>query len=131
MDIEKILAEIEASPRSANVRTVFGEPIQVGDRTIIPVARVGGSFGLGFGRGTRPTAPGAEGAGAESGQGGGGGAMVSARPIAVVEISPDKVRVRPILDVTRIALGGLLLVAWNVFWITLTIRALGHRRARQ
>lgn len=57
--------------------------------------------------------------------------MMSARPIAVVEISPDKVRVKPILDVTRIALGGMLLVAWNVFWITLTIRALGRHRAHR
>lgn len=128
MDVEKLLAQIEATPASASTKTVFGEPMHVGDRTIVPVARVGGSFGLGFGRGTRP-APG-EGAGEAQGSGGGGGATMSARPVAVIEISPDKVRVKPIVDVTRIVTGAMLLVAWNVFWITLTVRAVQGRRHR-
>jgi uncharacterized spore protein YtfJ len=130
MDVERILAQIEATPTSASVKTVFGEPIKVGDWTIVPVARVSASFGLGFGRGIRPGAPPSEAAGAEGGIGGGGGGKMSVRPVAVIEIAPDRVRVKPIVDVTRIVLAGIFLVAWNVFWITLTMRAVRGRRSR-
>ena len=130
MDVERILAQIEATPTSASVKTVFGEPIKVGDRTIVPVARVGASFGLGFGRGIRPGALAGEAAGPEGGIGGGGGGMMSARPVAVIEISPDKVGVKPIVDVTRIVLAAIFLAAWNVFWITLTVRAVRGWRPR-
>jgi hypothetical protein len=50
--------------------------------------------------------------------------------VAVIEIAPDRVRVKPIVDVTRIVLAGIFLVAWNVFWITLTMRAVRGRRSR-
>jgi uncharacterized spore protein YtfJ len=123
MDVEKILTQIEATPSLASARMAFGEPIQAGERVVIPVARVGGWFGLGFGRGMRPAAPSAEGAVEASGAGGGGGAVLAARPVAVIELTPDRVQVRPIVDVTRIALGGILLVAWNAFWLTRAFRA--------
>src|SRR5579884_749973 len=126
MDVEKLLAQIEATPTSASVRTVFGEPIQVGERTIIPVAKIGGAFGLGFGRGQRRPEQVGE-AAAEQGVGGGGGGRVSARPLAVVEITPEKVRV---VDTTRLATLGILLTAWNVFWIGFTIRAVQSRRRK-
>jgi len=129
MDVEKLLAQIEATPTSASTRSVFGEPIRVGDRTIIPVARVGGMFGLRFGRGTRPPEHAGE-AGAEQGAGGGGGGQVSVRPLAVIEITSEKVRVVPIVDTTRLAIMGMLLAAWNVFWIGFTIRAVQRFRRR-
>lgn len=120
MDAEKLLAQIESTPISASTRTVFGEPIKVGERTLIPVARIGGGFGLGFGGGK--SKPKEESGEASSGQGGGGGGKVSARPIAVIDATAEKVRVIPIVDVTRLIRAGMLLAAWNVFWITLTIR---------
>ncbi|HEY8478038.1 MAG TPA: spore germination protein GerW family protein [Chloroflexota bacterium] len=127
MEVERLVAAIEALPQSASVRAVFGEPIRVGERVVVPVARVGGGFGVGFGEGERP--PEGERA-APRGRGGGGGGRVTARPVAVIEITPEAVHVRPIVDATRLALAGMLLVAWNVFWVTLTIRALRARKGR-
>jgi len=128
MDVEKLLSQIETTPTSASARMVFGEPIKVGDRTIVPVARVGGGFGLGFG-GKRTLPETGEAAAEQASRGGGGGGRLSARPVAVIEVSPEKVRVKPIVDVTRIVLSGMLLAAWSVFWITSTIKAV-HRSRR-
>lgn len=61
----------------ATVRRVFGEPITVGERTVIPVARVGYGFGAGMG-----------GSGDE-GEDGGGGGGAGASPAGVVELTPD------------------------------------------
>jgi uncharacterized spore protein YtfJ len=65
----------------------FGTPQVVGDRTIIPVARVTYGFGGGSGAENAP----------QVGSGAGGGLAV--RPFAVVEVSQEKVRVVPIVDV--------------------------------
>jgi uncharacterized spore protein YtfJ len=105
------------------VRTVFGEPLQVDGRTIIPVAKV--QYGLGFGLGRGAKEKGKE----ESGEGGGGGAGVSVRPVAILEISGQETKVRPVVDLTRLVLAGMLLAAWNVLWITYTIRRVAGKRA--
>jgi uncharacterized spore protein YtfJ len=96
---------------AARAESTVGTPRQVGDRTVIPLAEVyyGGGFGLGGG--SAPQA--AEG----SGQGGGGGFGGRVRPVAVVDVGPDGVRVRPVLDLTAIGLAlvsvGLAAVAAN------------------
>jgi uncharacterized spore protein YtfJ len=70
---------------SASVRTVYGEPVVAGDKTIVPVACIAYGFGGGGGtRGGREGQPGDE--------GGGGGGGVSARPVGVVEITPAGTR---------------------------------------
>jgi uncharacterized spore protein YtfJ len=140
--IETMLSRIGDVQDRATVKTVFGEPYQIDGRTIIPIARVSYGFGFGGGRATgnepdatEPAAAGgrpessrraaqarANGAGAGSGSGGGGGAGVSVRPVAVLEISGADTKVRPIVDVTRLVVAGMLLAAWNVFWITYTVR---------
>lgn len=38
-------------------------------------------------------------------------------------------RIRPIVDVARVALAGMLLAAWNVFWITYTVRKAARSRS--
>jgi len=120
MTIEQLLKQIEAAPASAHVRSVFGEAMRVGDRTVIPVARVRGAFGMGFGEGKEE-----EGAEKESGQGGGGGGWFSARPVAVVEMTADRVRVLPVVDLTRIVLMSILIGGWSIFWCA---RAMGRRQ---
>jgi hypothetical protein len=42
--------------------------------------------------------------------------------VAVLEIGGSETKVRPIIDVTRLAVAGMLLVGWSVFWITYTAR---------
>ena len=61
---------------------------------------------------------------------GGIGGKLRVRPLAVLEIGPTGTHVRPIRDITKIILGVLVLVGWNVFWVTRTIRAVhgDHRR---
>ena len=74
----------------AGVRAVFGEPVQQGGVTVIPVARVRWGFGGGGGRSeAAPDGP-------ASGSGGGGG--VAADPIGYVEIGSDGATFRPIRE---------------------------------
>jgi len=120
------LERIDEMLRKMNANAVFGEPFKEGDVTVIPVASVGYGFGYGSGSGRMTAAmPGAaEAAGAPgegSGQGGGGGGM--ARPVGYLRISPDGVVYEPIMDNSRISMFGIAMIMWNVFWITMTIRA--------
>jgi uncharacterized spore protein YtfJ len=121
--LEEMLNRIGQVHDRASVKTVFGEPFQVNGRTIIPIAKVQYGFGFGVGRSKEK-----EKDEEESGEGGGGGAGVSIRPIAVLEITGQETKVKPVMDVTRLALAGMLLAAWNVLWITYTIRRVAAKR---
>jgi len=44
-------------------------------------------------------------------------------------VEDGKLKVQPIVNVTRLATMGMLLMAWSVFWITRTIRAAAKARA--
>jgi uncharacterized spore protein YtfJ len=100
--VERIAEHVGAR---ASVRAVFGDPIQRGDITVIPVARVRWGFGGGAGRGPIAVGPGLGPAGATAGgltddglsgagTGGGGGAI--ADPIGYLEIGPDGASFIPI-----------------------------------
>jgi len=119
--LEELLNRIGQVNERASVRTVFGEPLQIDGRTIIPVAKVQYGFGFGVGRSKEKQQEGA-------GEGGGGGAGVSISPVAVLEIAGQETKVKPVVDVTRLALAGMLLAAWNVLWITYTIRRVTAKR---
>ena len=96
-DIEKLfdkaVTEIE---RMLNTKTVVGEPITAGGATLIPLVNVGFGFGVGAGKGTDPD----KGAGEGGGTGGGGGV----KPVAVVIITADGVRVEQIKSSTATVL---------------------------
>lgn len=82
---DKAVAEIE---RMLNTKTVVGEPITVEGNTLIPLVNVGFGFGVGAGRGNEPQ----KGSGQGGGTGGGGGV----KPVALIIINADGVRVEPI-----------------------------------
>ena len=82
---EKAITEIE---RMLNTKTVVGEPITIEGNTLIPLVNVGFGFGVGGGRGTEPN----KGSGQGGGTGGGGGV----KPVALIIINADGVRVEPI-----------------------------------
>ena len=111
---------------AADVRVVYGEPIQHDDTTIIPTAEVlcGLGFGVGSGSGTsadeNPDKP-SQGFG-----GGGGGGRILSRPVAVVVASPEGVRVEPVVDITKIALAGLTALG---FMVGMVFRMSSHRHA--
>ncbi len=93
---------------TANVRQVFGEPVQANGRTIIPVARI--HYRLGAGAGSGETKDDSQ-SGSRSGGGGGGGGLVIARPIGALEITDAGTRFIHFADLAEIikaSVGGLL-----------------------
>ena len=82
---EKAVGEIE---RMLNTKTVVGEPITIEGNTLIPLVSLGFGFGVGGGQGTDPQ----KGSGHGGGTGGGGGV----KPLAIVIINDEGVRVEPI-----------------------------------
>lgn len=103
----------EAARDALTVRRAFGDPITHGDVTVIPVARVTGGNGVGFGSGALDARRGDAAEDSEHstesgghGDGGGGGFGVRVRPIGVFVINGDDAEWQPTLDVTRIALVG-------------------------
>ena len=113
MEVMKRLTDV-AQPGS-----VYGEPVTVGDHTVITASEV--SVGLGFGYGMGGAEPSsaataqsleakAEVEGQEAAAGGLGGGGSSARPVAVIHINSEGVRIEPVVDVTKLALAFLTML---------------------
>jgi uncharacterized spore protein YtfJ len=83
---DKAVNEIE---RMLSTKTVVGEPITIEGNTLIPLVSVGFGFGAGGGQGSEPNKKG-------SGHGGGTGGGGGIKPVALVIINKDGVRVEPI-----------------------------------
>jgi uncharacterized spore protein YtfJ len=81
----KAIGEIE---RMLNTKTVVGEPIKLEGTTLIPLVSVGFGFGVGSGEGNDPK----KGVGSGGGTGGGGGV----KPIALVIVDKDGVRLESV-----------------------------------
>jgi uncharacterized spore protein YtfJ len=85
--------------RAANAlggaRLCYGDPVEVGERVVIPIARVRGAGGYGFGRGSSRTHDGTD---TGDGDGGGGGGAIEATPAGFLDITPDGVRYEAIPD---------------------------------
>ncbi len=110
MPVQELLESLtQRLGSSASVKSIFGEPVTAGDRTIIPVARIG--YGFGGGGGTAK-----EGA---AGEGGGAGGGAGAKPVGIVEIAPEGTRFIPFHETRRLAVTALagfaagLLLAWR------------------
>jgi uncharacterized spore protein YtfJ len=112
---------------TARPNAVFGQPVTVGEYTVITATEVSCSLGVGLGGGggeakeppaaeiangpeaadeikprpeVKPTSP-----ASGYGFGGGGGGLSTARPVAAISIGPNGVRVEPVVDVTKIGLA--------------------------
>jgi len=87
---------------------IFGTPVEYGDRVVIPAAAFDVGAGFGFGGGGDETHG--------SGGGGGGGGYTQGRPVAMIEVTSTGVRVRPVLDWTRIGITalGTALAVWRI-----------------
>ena len=124
-EIQRLFEAVDDLKRKANVNTAFGKPVVAEGRTLIPVAEVGYAFGMGFGTPGAEEQPQEEGEGAAGGGSGGG---VRARPLGVVEVTADGIRVEPVVDEQKVTLAGTLLAAWVIFWIGRTlVRIFGKR----
>jgi len=124
--IGEMFARLDDLQANATVGAVFGQPIMSGDKVVIPVASVSYGFGLGFGEGSDREAD-----KVDIGLGGGAGGGVSAHPLGLVEITPEQTRVEPIVDEQKLALAGMTLAAWSVFWAARAVaRILGHGKCK-
>jgi uncharacterized spore protein YtfJ len=103
-------AMLERMLQTADVKSVYSEPTQVGEYIVVTAAEVTAAGGFGFGSGGGLIANSAK-AGPETvedgggGGGGGGGGTFTGRPVAVISIGPNGVQVEPIIDLTKIALA--------------------------
>lgn len=114
--------------RSLSIRHVYGEPVQNGDTTVIPVAQVVYGFGAGGGRGPgrRLTRAAVDRAAEEQGpddekgqhraEGSGGGGGVRLTPVGALEIGPMGTRFvhfRPLAPLAA-AIGCGLAIGWLI-----------------
>jgi len=105
---EELVATIsERLKAAADVKVVYGEPQVIEGKTIIPVAVASYGFGAGSG-------------GGKQGTGGGGG--VSVKPIGCIEVTAERTRFIPIVDVNRLATLGLIALVVILFWFRRTFR---------
>jgi uncharacterized spore protein YtfJ len=139
-EVQTLLDALADLPEKANVNAVFGDPVTVEGRTVIPLAKVGYAFGMGVGGTTgADEAAGAEEAAAgeaaesvpekaaDGGGGVGGCGGVLAHPLAVVEVTPEGTWVKPVVDEQKLALAAGLLGAWVVFWLARAlVKIFGH-----
>lgn len=82
--LSAIVGEIKAIAKS---ETIIGEPVTLGDKTVVPLVKVSVGFGAGGGEGTESDK--------RSGYGGGGGGGVMIEPAAFLVIDGDKVSLLP------------------------------------
>lgn len=112
-----------------NVGAVFGEPVHEGNSVVIPVASL--TMGFGYGAGSPPPQAASQDdqkpASGESAGGGGGGSL---QPRGYLRITADDVKYEPIMNTTLVSLAGIIMAAWNVFWIARAIRAFAPKTPR-
>ncbi|MBS3742258.1 MAG: hypothetical protein KGY74_09075 [Candidatus Cloacimonetes bacterium] len=132
MEIKKVIKEFkEQIEKTANVKSLFGEPTEVGELTIIPVASVDmkGGGGGGIGTAGKPKKKQVaeeeidieekEEAPAPEGKGGGMGLNVKANPVGYIEIKDDNSRFVEIVDKSKIIFKvikiiGVLLILGSI-----------------
>jgi uncharacterized spore protein YtfJ len=105
---EQGLAWMEKMLALARPESVFAEPVKAGDYTIVTASEAWAGMGFGFGAGG---GPGPSGSTEGEGGGGGGGGVSTGRPVAAITAGPGGVRVEPIIDVTKIALAFVSVLA--------------------
>jgi uncharacterized spore protein YtfJ len=110
---EEAASLIEKLFEVAQPAAVYGEPVTVGEHTVITASEV--KIGMGYGYGAGGGVEAADESAAEEelaeeaqsgfGAGGGGGGVSGGRPVAAISIGPEGVCVQPVVDVTKIALA--------------------------
>ncbi|MGC9515780.1 GerW family sporulation protein [Methanocrinis sp.] len=87
-EVEALLkASIAEMERILTSKTVIGEPITAGEKTVVPLLSVGAAFGAGAGSGK-----------GDEGASGGAGGGFGMKPVAVIIIEEDMVRVEPVRE---------------------------------
>ena len=97
---------------SARAGAVFGDPVEKGSVTVIPVAKVRYGFGGGSGSDRKDTD-----AGEKHDEGSGGGGGLSASPVGFIEIHDGFAEFKPIGD--PLAAVPVILAAGATAWLVL------------
>ena len=82
--IKSVVGELKEVARS---ETVIGQPVTIGDRTVVPVVKISFGFGAGGGQGE---------AGTTGGFGGGGGGGAKIEPAAFIVMDKDGIKLLPL-----------------------------------
>ncbi len=119
--INDIVPKIDRLFDAARPEAVFAEPVTAEGRTVIAAAEV--LIGAGFGGGGGYDSPAGptveiETPATDGGVGGGGGGFAQSRPVAVIVIDRDGVRVEPVVDVTKLGLAALTVFGSFLFLIS-------------
>lgn len=117
---EQVSSLFERIFAAAHSEAVYSKPVQSGNYTVITASEVTSGGGFGSGGGIGPELPlsmlkkrpdeavsDAEQINSGGGSGIGGGGGSTGRPVAVIILGPEGVTVKPVLDVTKIALAGV------------------------
>lgn len=140
--MEEQLAEpIEQMLDRMHADAAFGEPVKVDQATVIPVAEVQVAFGYGRQVGSGVLGPVivklrevSAGSGhvnvsqkadseagpteaPDEGSAVGSGGRGRVLPRGYIQITPEGVGFKEIIDVDRLGMAGIALVAWAVFWL--------------
>jgi uncharacterized spore protein YtfJ len=107
----KVDEMIQGAQEALAVSRVYGEPIAKNGVTLIPVAEVSGAGG----------------GGSDEANNGGGGFGVSARPVGVWIIRGDDVEWEPAVDVTKVAMRGMLVAIVFLFVARSIVKSFAHR----
>ena len=113
--LERIEGMFDRLLATARADACVGAAQAQGDRMVIPLAEVFAAGGFGGGVGSSHAS--AEASGSGSGGGGGGGGTSRSRPVAVIEIGPEGIHVRSVVDRTAIALAAV--TAWGAMLLAL------------
>ena len=114
MDAKDIIKDVtEKIQKNANVKAVFGEPYEKGNRTVIPVARVSicGCGGSGSKKGKEDE----ENQEKAKGKGMGFGLHVKAEPVGYIEIDDEGAHFEEIIEQKRIIMAKFALGAFAIF----------------
>jgi uncharacterized spore protein YtfJ len=122
-DIQRLLDTFADLRDNANVNACFGEAMTIGGRTIIPVAKVSYGFGMGAEQETPSNVESLE----TLVHGPCGGGMRSS-PLGVIEVTEGETRIEPVIDEGKMAVLGMLVGAWSVFWLARALVAIFGRR---
>ena len=94
-------AMVKALTAAGTGQGAVGPVTKAGDRSVVPLVETLFAGGYGGGGGVAGEAE------SDLGGGGGGGGFGRSRTVAVVEVTPDGMRVKPVVDTTAIVLGAL------------------------
>ena len=128
---EQLSSVIKRLYSAAQPGAVYSEPVKSGNYTVIMASEVAVGGGFGSGSGLAPQGKKADEESPQSpqisgGSGIRGGGGSSGRPVAIIVIGPDGVTVKPIFDITKIALAGI--TAWGTMLLVVRKMRRGNKR---